>query len=52
MKGSCETCQEKQRIKGFEDYCCVLCALGLSPRDTRVSKDEAGTIHIDLSGGR
>lgn len=48
MKGSCPNCIDKQ--KTLKDYCCALCALGLSFGSANVIKDPfTVTTHIDLN---
>lgn len=50
MKGSCPECLKMQI--SIADFCCVLCALGLSAIDPCVTKDSNGTTVIDLRGMR
>jgi hypothetical protein len=50
MKGSCPSCLEKQKIRGLEDYCCVMCVVTLAAPGARMYKDEYGTTVIDMSG--
>lgn len=51
MKGFCPDCVEKQKVKGMEMHCCVVCALRIHINlpDSKITKDEHGTTHIDLT---
>lgn len=49
MKGNCPECIKMQQQKGLEDYCCLKCVLMKSGLGDYMSKNEDGTIVVDLA---
>lgn len=48
MKGSCAECLRFQKIKGFEDYCCLECTLRLGGMGDYFTKNADGVTVVDL----